>query len=697
MKWIGQHIWDFISRFRNDVYLEDIAESAQDHVVGIDADGKLYKQDVSVGDVTGVDISVGTGLDISQSNTTGGNYTSTINLDLTEAINTDGANRILTSDGNGNLTAEPNFTFDGNFLSLTAFTSTLTNSVSSNIVIQNTGSNVAGGTLDFKNLRTSGVDGDKAGQFRFYANNDGGTLKQVGEVISAITETAAGSEYGNVRLETLNSNSQLRSGLTITGVAGGNDKVNVTLGHDSASDTTISGNAIVNGSLTLGGHSFNDIDIGTEFVDADDHIMSSGAIKEKIEDYGYIKQIAFTTDSGLLAPAMVSQPSSGLANFMLIGANGVGITNLAQIITVTAVPGEIDHDSLLNFVPNEHIDWTGASAGTIHATNYSNDDVSVANLKTRLAGGFAGNEVSIGDANDTVKITGDLLVSGTTTTINTADLNVEDKNITLNYHATNDTSGSADGAGITVQDAVNATTDATINWNAASDAWVFSHKVSLPDNSGVKRNNFWLNTDNNNQMTRIIGSANGGNKVIQLPNLDGVAQVCDMVNSAYTANGGDLFPQAGTYTQVINLSMAQVYALNTTAVDIVPDSKVHTSQTMMLKDCWVYVTTPNYPASGVANTSNWAFQIGKTAAAGTYNKAKGFEGLINRLAYNQAPNRTNVYRMTHFPNASSNYGNLEPGLGLKVWTSADPTGSASTGSESIMSIRLVVQYTIIPS
>jgi len=60
MKWIGQHIWSFISRFRADVYLESVTESAQDHVVGIDADGKLYKQDVSTGDITGV--TAGTGL-----------------------------------------------------------------------------------------------------------------------------------------------------------------------------------------------------------------------------------------------------------------------------------------------------------------------------------------------------------------------------------------------------------------------------------------------------------------------------------------------------------------------------------------------------------------------------------------------------------------------------------------------------------
>ena len=61
MKFIGQFIQNFIARFRNDVYLEDLTESAQDHVVGIDADGKLYKQDVSTGDITGVTITTDSG------------------------------------------------------------------------------------------------------------------------------------------------------------------------------------------------------------------------------------------------------------------------------------------------------------------------------------------------------------------------------------------------------------------------------------------------------------------------------------------------------------------------------------------------------------------------------------------------------------------------------------------------------------
>ena len=43
--------------------------------------------------------------------------------------------------------------------------------------------------------------------------------------------------------------------------------------------------------------------------------------------------------------------------------------------TADQTAGEIEsivsHDNLLNFVANEHIDWTGASAGTIHTTNFA--------------------------------------------------------------------------------------------------------------------------------------------------------------------------------------------------------------------------------------------------------------------------------------------------------------------------------------
>jgi hypothetical protein len=81
-------------------------------------------------------------------------------------------------------------------------------------------------------------------------------------------------------------------------------------------------------------------------------------------------------------------------------------------------------------------------------------------------------------------ITGDLTVSGTTTTINTTNLNIEDKNITLNY-STGDSSSTADGAGITIQDAVNSTTDATILWDATNDKFDFSHGATFTNNVGI--------------------------------------------------------------------------------------------------------------------------------------------------------------------------------------------------------------------
>ena len=78
-----------------------------------------------------------------------------------------------------------------------------------------------------------------------------------------------------------------------------------------------------------------------------------------------------------------------------------------------------------------------------------------------------------------ITVTGDLTVNGSTTTLNTATLDVEDKNITLNKGA-GDTSGSVDGAGITIQDAVDASNDASITWSASNDNFVFSHEVVAP-------------------------------------------------------------------------------------------------------------------------------------------------------------------------------------------------------------------------
>ena len=81
-------------------------------------------------------------------------------------------------------------------------------------------------------------------------------------------------------------------------------------------------------------------------------------------------------------------------------------------------------------------------------------------------------------------LTGNLTVQGTTTTLDTTNLNVEDKNITLNY-GTGDTSSNANGAGITIQDAVDASNNATLTWNASLDKFDLSHGLHIGDSAAI--------------------------------------------------------------------------------------------------------------------------------------------------------------------------------------------------------------------
>ena len=115
-------------------------------------------------------------------------------------------------------------------------------------------------------------------------------------------------------------------------------------------------------------------------------------------------------------------------------------------------------------------DITGVEAGTNLNGGGASGDV-ILNLDSTITGDHTfSNNLIIG---------GDLTVQGTTTTVDTDDLNVKDKNITLNY-STGDSSGNANGAGITIQDAVNSTTNATILWDSTNDKFDFSHKLTTP-------------------------------------------------------------------------------------------------------------------------------------------------------------------------------------------------------------------------
>jgi len=67
MKWIGQHIYDLVSRFRDDVYLEDISTGtiASGAHLGLDSNNKIVKAVDAGGDLTSITVGDGlTGLNL---------------------------------------------------------------------------------------------------------------------------------------------------------------------------------------------------------------------------------------------------------------------------------------------------------------------------------------------------------------------------------------------------------------------------------------------------------------------------------------------------------------------------------------------------------------------------------------------------------------------------------------------------------
>ena len=176
-------------------------------------------------------------------------------------------------------------------------------------------------------------------------------------------------------------------------VSGGGD---FTLTGDSGSDQTIStGNTLD----IAGGNAISTVVGATDTVTINhDDTSSQASVNNSgrtfiqditLDTYGHVTGITSATDADTYSGTMTSfavvtdsgnparYTSTTAANISILGDNGVGVTNSSGTITAVAVPGEIDHDSLQNFEAAEHVDWASASAGTIHATNYTNTTYTV--------------------------------------------------------------------------------------------------------------------------------------------------------------------------------------------------------------------------------------------------------------------------------------------------------------------------------
>jgi len=244
------------------------------------------------------------------------------------------------------------------------------------------------------------------------------------------------------------------SGAVTLNVIGGNG---ITANADdiaiTAAQTTIT--SVLNTSLVLGRDNDNKVSFATDNqiifrVGAGDNVIfkASGEIEAASLDISGDADV-----DGTLEADAITVNGTALDEFIQDTVGAMFSSNTETRIAATYQDG----DGTIDLVVDD-------------MTANDNDDVSNANLLTRLAAlestsGAANENIVIGtDSGDTIVITGNLQVSGTTTTIDSTTVTIEDHNIVLDKG--NSTSAVVDGAGITLEGGSG--DDVTWMWSAGN-------------------------------------------------------------------------------------------------------------------------------------------------------------------------------------------------------------------------------------
>ena len=190
-------------------------------------------------------------------------------------------------------------------------------------------------------------------------------------------------------------------------------------------------------------------------------------------------------------------------------------------------------------------DSTGAisvDTSTIQArvTDVSDTEIGYLNGVTSAIQTQIDNKASLSGATFTgavsgtsLTLSGDLTVNGTTTTLNSTTLSVDDKNIELGSVAT-PSDATADGGGITLK----GTTDKTFNWVDATDSWTSSEHINLASGKSLYLNGTLLKdateTLTNKTLTSpVINTPTGITKSdVGLANVDNTSDANKPVSTA---------------------------------------------------------------------------------------------------------------------------------------------------------------------
>ncbi len=267
-------------------------------------------------------------------------------------------------------------------------------------------------------------------------------------------------------------------------------------------------------------------------------------------------------DNGLIVDSGTAQFENS-ATFA-DGFTGQGIFDVGQgAIEFSSYTPATTTDRLYNVSGSLY--WNGQALGT------GTGDITAVVAGTNLNGGGTSGSVTLnldstitGDHtfSNNIVIQGNLDVQGTTTTIDTTNLDVADKNITLNY-STGDSSASANGAGITIQDAVSATQDATLTWNTANDSFNFSHPLNVTGNisssANVSAQSFTAGSSGYGAIE--VGGVSGAYIDLKTPNTDDFD-----LRLITTGTGGQINASAGSIDSQI--AGSTYLSVSTSGIDV---------------------------------------------------------------------------------------------------------------------------------
>ena len=250
------------------------------------------------------------------------------------------------------------------------------------------------------------------------------------------------------------------------------DAVDIDGAVDMASSLTLAGNADFNGNL--------DVD-GTSNLDAVD---IDGAV-----DMASTLTLAGNADfNGDL-------DVDGTTNLDAVDIDGA--VDMASSLTLAGnadFNGNLDVDGTTNLDATNVVGALGVT-GSATVDNLSLDGNTVTTSSGNLTIDSAGGTTTI---NDACVISGNLTVNGTTTTINSTTVSIDDKNFQVATGAADD--AAADGAGFTVDSGDG---DKTWNFEATGDNWGSSENINLASGKVLKVAN-----------TSILSSTTLGSSVV---------------------------------------------------------------------------------------------------------------------------------------------------------------------------------------